>query len=120
MRIELKLQLVIQILLLKGLVLTHIGRDHFLDLAGLQQQAKAEIIDPAIVADHGDVLDAGIAQRKDQVFRNATQTKAASHDRHAVKKHAIERSFCPVVYFFYHSSQSTIIKYPLRRRVIPQ
>lgn len=49
LRIELQLQFAAQILPHELGVLADIGRDHLPDLLRLQQHAKAEIVDPAIV-----------------------------------------------------------------------
>ena len=88
LRVELQLQLAGEVELGEELVLADVGGDHLLDLAGLEQQAEAEAVDAGIVGDAGQVLHAGLAQRRDQVLRNAEQPEAAGHHRHAVEQHA--------------------------------
>ena len=92
LRVEFQLQLAGQIELLEQLVLADIGRDHLLDLAASPAAAQAEIVDAGIVGDDGEVLDAGLAHRVDQVLGNAAQAEAAGHDRHAVEE-PVERRF---------------------------
>jgi hypothetical protein len=46
-------------------------------LARLEEEAEAEVVDAAVVGDDGEVLDAGGAQRADQLLGNAAQTEAA-------------------------------------------
>jgi len=84
LRGQFQFQLAAEKLLLEDGVLADIGGDHFPDLAGLQQQAEAEIVDPGIVADHGQVFDAAVAQGDYQVFGDAAQAEAARGHRHAV------------------------------------
>jgi hypothetical protein len=93
LRVELQLQLAGQILALELLVLADVGRDHFRDLAGLQQLAEAEAVDAGVVGDDGQALDAAVAQAGDQVLGNAAQAEAAGHDGHAVEGQAFERGF---------------------------
>jgi hypothetical protein len=62
LRVELQLQLAGQILALELLVLADVGRDHFGDLAGLQQLAEAEAVHARVVGDDGQVLDPAVAQ----------------------------------------------------------
>ena len=49
LRVELKLKLAAEILLLEQLVLADIGRDHLPDLPGLQQHPQAEAVGAGIV-----------------------------------------------------------------------
>ena len=84
LRVELDLQFAGEKLLGEGLVLAHIGRDHLLDLARVQQHAEALAVDAAIVRHHGEVLDAGIADGEDQGLGDAAQAEPAGHDQHAV------------------------------------
>ena len=81
LRIEFDLQLAGEILLRERLVLADIGRDHLLDLPGLEQQAEADAVDAGIVGDDGEVLHAGIADGVDQRLRDAAQAEAAGHDQ---------------------------------------
>src|SRR2546421_3511144 len=70
--------------LLEELVFTDVGGDHFFDLAPLEQQADAEIVDAGVVADDGQVLYTFAADSSDEVFWDATQTEAAHEDGCAV------------------------------------
>ena len=67
LRIELDLELAREVLLRESLVLAHIGRDHFLDLLGVEQKAKSDAVDAAIVGHHGQVFHARVADRLDQL-----------------------------------------------------
>ena len=91
LRVELQLQLAGEVELGEQLVLADIAGDHLLDLAAGQQDAQAEVVDPAVVGDHRQVLDARVADRRDQVLGNAAEAEAARHDGHAVEEHARER-----------------------------
>src|SRR5262249_24313851 len=93
LRIGLDLQFAREVLLRESLVLSNIGRDHLLDLLGVEQQAKADTIDAAVVGDDGQVLHARVADRQDQLLRNAAKPEPAGHDQHAVLQQAGER--CP-------------------------
>ena len=63
LRVEFDLELAGEDMLREHLVLADIGRDHLLDLPGLEQQAEAAAVDARIVGDDGQILDAGIADR---------------------------------------------------------
>ena len=93
LRIEFEFQFAGEVLLGEQLVLADIGRDHLLDLPGLQQPAQPDAVDAGIVGDHGQVLDAGLADRVRQGFGDAAKTKTARHDHHAVLENAIECRF---------------------------
>ena len=101
---EFQLQLARQVLALELLVLAHIGRDHFLDLARLQQLAQAETVHAGIVRGHGQPLDTAGHQRIDQGFGNAAQAKAANGQQLPVSHNALERRFCGWVELFTHVS----------------
>src|ERR1700730_3904549 len=77
LRVELDLELAAEIELGEALVLADIGRDHLLDLSALEQQAESGAVDPGIVRDDGQPLDAGLLDRIDQLLRNAAQAEAA-------------------------------------------
>ena len=94
LRVELDLELARQVLLHEQVVLADIGRDHLADLAGFQQLAQAKAIHTCVVGNHGEVLDAGIAQGVDQRFRNATQTETTHSHELAVCNHALEGLSC--------------------------
>ena len=97
LRIEFQLQLLGEILPLKGFVLADIGRDHLLDLARLQQKAKTEIVHARIVGDDSQALHPAVAQRGDEIFRNAAKAEAAGHHRHVVEYRAVQSGFGAVV-----------------------
>ena len=61
------------------------------DLPRLEQLAEAELVDAGVVGDHGEAVHAGVAQREDQVLRDAAQAEAAAHHRHPVAHHVGER-----------------------------
>src|SRR3989344_4779072 len=92
--LELQLQFAGQVLALELLVFAHVGRNHLLDLAGFQQLAQAKAIHTCVVGNHGEVLDAGIAQGVDQRFRDATQTETTHSHELAVCNHALEGLSC--------------------------
>src|SRR4029077_14825429 len=60
LRIELDLELAGEILLREGLVLPDIGRDHLLDLLGVEEEPEPDAVDAAVVRHHGQVLHAGV------------------------------------------------------------
>ena len=91
LRVELDLELAGEVLLHEGFVLPDIGGDHFLDLAGIEQQAESLPVGPAIVGHDGQVFDPRIADRKNQGFGNAAQAKSACHDGHAILKQPGQR-----------------------------
>ena len=107
MRIELKLKLAAQILARELFVLADIGRNHLLDLFGLQQEAQAPAVDAGIVRDNGDALNAAVAQRDDQVLRNAAEAEAAAHHGHAIEGEAPERGLCVRINFVRHARPFT-------------
>ena len=72
-------------------VLPDIGRDHLGDLPGFEQEPETGAVDPGIVRDDGQALHPGVAQRQDQLFRDAAQAKAAGHDHHPVMQEPGER-----------------------------
>ena len=73
-------------------VLAHVAGDHFANLPRLQQQAQRPSIHAGVVACHGQILLAGVAQRDDQRFGNAAQAEPAHGDRHAVFDDAVQCS----------------------------
>ena len=86
--VELDLEFVRKELAFKGCVFADVAADHLADLACLQEEPQAEVIDSGVVADAGEVLDAAVAQRHDEVLGDAAETEAADHDRHAVSQDA--------------------------------
>src|SRR5690606_10893615 len=89
--VELQLQLAAQVLALELLVLADVGRNHLANLAGLEELAKAEAIDPSVVRDHGQVLDTRIAQRGDQGLGDAAQAETADREGLAVGHQSVQR-----------------------------
>ncbi len=89
--VEFQLQLSAQILAHEFRVLADVGRDHLLHLAAFQQQAQTEPVHARVVGGHGQVLDAIVADRRDQQFGDAAQAKAARRDEHAVEQQPIQR-----------------------------
>ena len=69
-----------------SLVLADVRRHHLADLPRLEQQAEAEAIDAGVVGDDGEIARARVAQREDEILRNAAQAEAAGHHRHAVAR----------------------------------
>ena len=65
--IEFELELAREVLPLELLVLAHVGGNHLADLAALQQQAEPRAVDAGVVRDHGQILDARIVQRGNQL-----------------------------------------------------
>ena len=102
LRVELDLELAREILLRKRLVLADIGRNHFLDLPAIEQEAETDAVDSGVVGDDRQIFDAGIADRLDQRFRNATKPEAPRHDQHAVLKQAGERRLGVEIDLFFH------------------
>src|SRR5262249_25526692 len=84
--IQFDLQLAAKDELLEEFVLADVSGDHFLDLALLQQQADAEIVDARVVADNGKVFCAFAAHGGDQVLRNTTEAEATHENGCAVGK----------------------------------
>ena len=86
LRVELELELLGEVLALELLVLADVRRHHLADLPRLEQQSEAESIDARVVGDHGEIARARIAQRQDEILRDAAQAEAAGHHRHAVAR----------------------------------
>src|SRR5690606_5370991 len=83
---EFDFQLTVEQLLLEQGVLADVRGDHLADLAIFQQHAEAEAIHAAVVGNYGEVLAAAPADSRDEVFRDATQAKAAGQYGHAVRE----------------------------------
>jgi hypothetical protein len=73
LRIELDLQFVREILLREGLILPDVGRDHLLDLSGVEQKAESDPVGAAIVGDDGEVLNARVADRQNELLGDAAE-----------------------------------------------
>ena len=93
LRIEFEFQLAGEVLLGEQFVLADIGRDHLLDLPGLEQAAQPDAVDAGVVGNHRQVLHAGVADRVGQGLGDAAQAEAAGHDHHAVLQNAVEGRF---------------------------
>ena len=91
LRIELELELLREILALEFLVLADVRGNHLADLPRLEQQPEPEAVDAGIVGDHREIARARVAQRDDEVLRNAAQAEAAGHHRHAIAREPGER-----------------------------
>ena len=90
LRREFELEFAGQVLALELLVLADVAGDHLLDLPRLEQLAEAEAVDAGVVRDHGQVLHAGVAQRRDQRLGNAAQAEAADGQQLAVPHDALQ------------------------------
>ena len=88
--IELELQFAREILAHELGVLAHIGRDHLLDLTGLQKNADTEIIDARVVRGEGQILRARIANGAEKKLGDTAQAKAARRDKHSVVQKPVE------------------------------
>src|SRR5207245_1259546 len=75
---------------LEFLVLAHIGGDHLLHLAGLEQQAHAEIVDAGVVADDREALNAAVLERGDEILRDSAQAEAAGSDGDVVAQQPLQ------------------------------
>src|SRR6267378_5049934 len=84
LRIQLHLQLATEDKLLEEFVFADVRGDHFLDLALLEQEADAEIVDAGVVADDGEVFRPFAADGGDKILRDATEAEAAHEDGGAV------------------------------------
>ena len=92
LRHELDLELARQELPLELGVLADVGGDHLADLARLEQQAQAPVVDAAVVRNDGQVPDAVAPERRDQVLRDAAEAEAADDERRAVATSATAAS----------------------------
>src|SRR2546430_383773 len=101
LRRQLQVELARQHLALELLVLAYIGGDHLLNLARLEEQAHAEIVDARIVADDGKAFDAAADQCLDEILRDPAQPEAARGDRHVVAQHSLERRGGVWIYLFH-------------------
>jgi len=106
LRVEFDLELAGEILLGKRLVLPDIRRDHFLDLPGVEKEAKPDAVNAGIVGDDREIFHARVTDRFDQSFRNAAKPEAAGHDHHAVLEQAGERRLGVGIDFFHERSVS--------------
>ncbi len=90
MWIQLDLDGPLQDLAFENLGLTHIAGDHLVNLAGFEEQAEAGAVHPRVVANTGQVLDARLTERVDEVEWRATQAESADHEAHAVAEKTVE------------------------------
>ena len=91
LRIEFELELARKIEIGEDLVLADVARDHLPDLAGFEQDSKADPVDAGVVGDEGQILRARFAHRLDQRLGDAAKAKSARHQDHAVLDLAGER-----------------------------
>jgi len=89
LRVELDLELFLEELARKLVVLADVARDHLADLLGGQQQPEPPIVDAGVVGDAGDVLHAGITERDDELLGDAAQPEPADHDGAPVVDNAL-------------------------------
>src|SRR5438445_13886871 len=88
---ELEFKFTRQHLTLELLVLANVRGQDFFHLPCGEQNSHSETIDASVVANNGQALHAVVAQRRDQIFRNAAQPEPARSDRHVVLKQAVKR-----------------------------
>ena len=67
---------------LKLFVFTNIGSDHLFHLVLPQQDSQAEVVDPGIVGDTGQIGHVGFGQGFQAVLRDASQSETPKHHRH--------------------------------------
>ncbi|MNT18099.1 hypothetical protein D3C72_1532810 [compost metagenome] len=84
LRREFQFQFAGQVLAREFLVFTHVGGNHFLDLARGQELAQAEAVHARVIRNGRQARHAGIAQGSDQGFGNAAQAEAADGDGLAI------------------------------------
>src|SRR5690606_30939319 len=101
LRRELELEFACQILAFEFLVLADIRSDHLADLTGFQQLTQAKAVDARVIADAGQVLNPGIAQRRDQRLGNTAEAEAAHGDRLTIGHYAFQ-CFCGACKDFIH------------------
>ena len=77
LRGELNFELALEILAFELGVFSYVAGDHFFDLAGLEEEADALVVDAGVVAGDGEVAYAGIAECGDEGFGNAAEAEAA-------------------------------------------
>ena len=86
LRIQLDLQLAAQDQLLEEFIFANVSGNHFFDLAILQEDADAEVVDAGIVADDGEILGAFAADGSDEVFGDAAEAEASHEDRGTISE----------------------------------
>ena len=69
---------------IEELIFADVAGDHLVHLAGFHQQADAEIRQPHVIGNNGQVLGAGAPQRGNQIFRDAAQPEAAHQNGRSV------------------------------------
>jgi hypothetical protein len=84
LRHELHLKAAVEVLLGEELVLADVRREHLDDLPVVEQQPAALAVDPHVVGDDREVAHPGVAQRSDEIARDAAETEAPDGDDHAV------------------------------------
>ena len=90
--VELQLQFARQVLPHEFGVFANIGRDHLFDLPRRKQHTKAKAVNARVVRRNRQIAGPRIADRRDQQFRDAAQSKAAAGNQHAVEQQPVQRS----------------------------
>ena len=91
LRNQFKLELAREDLPLEFLVLANVRRHHLFHLTRWKQNSHAEIVHARVVAYDCQSLHAAFVNRRDQVFRDAAQSKTAGGNRHVVVKKTFQR-----------------------------
>src|ERR1700719_148284 len=73
--IEFELELATEIKIGKELVFADIRRDHFADLAALEEQPEPGPVDAGVVRDRSQAIDPGFPDRGDQRLRNPAEAE---------------------------------------------
>jgi hypothetical protein len=82
--VQLDVNLLRQRELFESLVLAHITRDHLFHLLRLQQQPNSEIVHAGVVRNQRQILRSLALQRRNQIFRNTTQSESADQNRRPI------------------------------------
>ncbi len=62
LRSQLKLQVAIKELLFEDRIFANVGRDHLLNLAGLQQQSETELVNTSVVTDNSQLFGSAVTK----------------------------------------------------------
>ncbi len=84
LRIEFDLQFAAQDQALEEFIFSHVAGDHFFNLAILQEQANAEIVDSGVVADNREVFSAFSTGGDDEIFWDSAKAESAHENGHAI------------------------------------
>src|ERR1700720_3925175 len=80
--IEFEFELATEIKIGKQLVFADIRRDHFADLAALEEQPEPGPVDAGVVRDHSQAIDPGFPDQDSQRLPICAETEPATHNRH--------------------------------------